>query len=70
MNGLAIQSDFPDLAIYFREQIISGSDAFVIAATDYADFARAMQAKLLRELAPMISQNTAPPRTSAMLHRR
>ena len=60
VNGLAIENDIPDLSTYFREQIISGPDAFVIAAADYPDFARAMQTKLLRELAPKISRAPAP----------
>ncbi len=70
INGLAIQTDVADLDRYFREQIISGPDAFVMAATNYADFARAMQAKLLRELAPAISQIPRPRMKRAMLRRR
>lgn len=55
VNGLAIQTDVPDLARYYRENVTVGPDAFVIAARDYQDFARAMEAKLLRELSPVIS---------------
>lgn len=60
VNGLAIENDVPELAKYFRDQIISGPDAFVVAAADYPDFARAMQTKLLRELAPKISRGPEP----------
>ena len=70
VNGLAIETDIPELATYFRNQIIAGPDAFVIAAADYVDFARAMQEKLLRELEPKISRGPAPPARSVMLDRR
>ncbi|MEM7428473.1 MAG: DUF1194 domain-containing protein [Pseudomonadota bacterium] len=55
INGLAIQTDVPDLAAYYRQHVTSGPDSFVIAAKDYADFARAMEVKLLRELSPAVS---------------
>ncbi len=70
VNGLAIQTDFPNLAGYYRGQIIAGPDAFVIAAADYSDFARAMQVKLLRELATTISHTPAPPNKRVVLHDR
>jgi len=50
VNGLAILTDEPDLARYYRDEVITGPDAFVIAAATIADFARAMRDKLLREL--------------------
>ncbi len=61
INGLAIQTDVPDLARYYREHVTTGPDSFVVAARDYADFARAMEIKLLRELSPAVSNNGADP---------
>lgn len=50
VNGLAINVDRPDLDEYYRRKVISGPGAFVIAASRYEDFARAMKQKLLREI--------------------
>ena len=51
INGLAILTDVSSLDHYFRSEVVSGPGAFVIAAQDYSDFARAIKLKLLRELA-------------------
>jgi Protein of unknown function (DUF1194) len=53
INGLAIQSEDPGLSEYYRLYVISGADSFVITATDFSDFARAIKEKLLRELRPL-----------------
>jgi hypothetical protein len=50
VNGLAILAETPDLESYYRREVITGPDAFVVAAADYEDFARAMRLKLLREI--------------------
>jgi Protein of unknown function (DUF1194) len=55
INGLAIASDAEGLEDYYRHKVISGSDAFVEPAADFEDFARALKAKLLRELRPFSS---------------
>ena len=60
INGLAILTDTKDLDDYFRTDVIAGNGAFVIAAIDYLDFARAIHLKLLRELTPAISRNERP----------
>jgi hypothetical protein len=52
INGLAIQEDELGLAQYFYDYMIVGPDSFVETADGYADFARAIRAKLLRELQP------------------
>jgi hypothetical protein len=52
INGLAIQEDERRLAQYFHDYMIIGPDSFVETADGYADFARAIRAKLLRELQP------------------
>lgn len=53
INGLAIESEEPGLAAYYRENVIAGADAFVVTAKDFTDFARAMREKLVRELRPL-----------------
>jgi hypothetical protein len=52
INGLAIQEDETALAQYFHDNMIIGPDSFVETADGYEDFARAIRAKLLRELQP------------------
>ncbi len=53
INGLAIQSEDQGLTEYYRENVISGVDSFVVTAKDFSDFARAIKEKLLRELRPL-----------------
>jgi hypothetical protein len=50
INGLAILNESPRLDRYYAEHVIGGSDAFVMAARDYDDFAHAIRHKLLREI--------------------
>ncbi len=52
VNGLAILDDDPTLPELFRRDVALGPGSFVIVATGYPDFARAMRMKLLRELLP------------------
>lgn len=54
-----------DLEAYYREEIILGQGAFVEVADGYDDFARAFLRKLLRELAPVVSQQDTVPRAPA-----
>ena len=44
------QAEIGELASYFRAEVILGPDAFVMTAIGFADYARAMKQKLLREL--------------------
>jgi hypothetical protein len=67
VNGLAILTDEPDLARYYRENVMAGPDAFVIPALDYGAFQTAMLKKLLRELQPALSQATPALRRTARL---
>ena len=53
INGLAIEADEGGLTTYYRDNVISGADAFVIKANDFDDFARAIKEKLVRELRPL-----------------
>jgi hypothetical protein len=53
INGLAIESESEGLTAYYQENVATGADSFVIKADGFADFARAMREKLLRELRPL-----------------
>lgn len=55
INGLPIMADSPDLAEYYRQRVIIGPDSFVEPARDFEDYARAIRAKLLKELRPLAS---------------
>ena len=50
VNGLIILDDKFDLETYFREAVIGGDGAFVIAVDSYEDFADAILRKILREI--------------------
>lgn len=50
INGLAILNEDPSVDAYYRANVIGGSGAFLISATDYRDFARAIKLKLIREI--------------------
>jgi hypothetical protein len=51
INGLPILGNEPGLEDYYRDRVIGGEGAFLIAAEDPGDFPRAMRAKLEREIA-------------------
>jgi Protein of unknown function (DUF1194) len=51
INGLAILSEEPWLADYYRTNVIGGPSAFVAVARTYDDFAGAMLRKLVEEVA-------------------
>jgi hypothetical protein len=59
INGLPILNDRPTfgrpppvpLDIYYRESVIGGSGAFMIAAEDFEAFGQAVRRKLIREIA-------------------
>lgn len=50
VNGLAIENEVSDLAQYYRDNVQTGPESFVISAKNYEDFAEAMRMKLLREI--------------------
>ena len=62
INGLAIVNEDPNLDIYYLENVIGGTGAFVMTAADYRDFSDAILRKLVREIAaaPLAE---APPAT-------
>jgi Ca-activated chloride channel family protein len=51
--GLAIESEEQGLTQYYRDNVITGAESFVVTAKDFADFARAIREKLIRELRPL-----------------
>jgi hypothetical protein len=60
INGLAIVNDRPgpfffppmrDLDLYYQDCVIGGPGAFMVVANGFTDFARAIQRKLLLEIA-------------------
>ena len=44
------QAEIGELSSYFRAEVIVGADSFVMTALGFADYARAMEQKLIREL--------------------
>lgn len=50
VNGLAILNEEENLDLYYLENVIGGTGAFVIVAADYHDFADAILRKLIREI--------------------
>ena len=63
INGLAILNEDPKLDLYYQRNVIFGPGAFVITAVDYDDFARAILAKLVREISdvPIAERTTSQP---------
>src|SRR5215469_14547551 len=51
INGLAILTEEPWLADYYRTNVIGGPSAFVVIAQTFGDFAGAMLRKLVQEVA-------------------
>ncbi len=45
-----VQGAYPDPAIYYRDHVIQGPDAFVALARDFDDYPPVMIGKLLREI--------------------
>jgi len=56
INGLAILTEEPWLADYYRSNVIGGPAAFVVTARKFGDFAEAMLRKLIDEV---VSASTA-----------
>jgi len=65
INGLAILSQEPWLADYYRSNVIGGPAAFVVTARTFGDFADAMLRKLTQEIVSA-SAAVAPPASGQM----
>ncbi len=69
INGLPILTTNQDLDSYYRDYVIAGPGAFVEAADDYDDFARAFLRKLRREISlPPMSRAPPAPRVLTSVH--
>jgi hypothetical protein len=53
INGLPILTDEPFLDRYYQDEVVGGPGAFMIPASNFEDFARAIRTKLIREIAGM-----------------
>jgi hypothetical protein len=62
----AVQTDALHLGAYFRDRVISGPQAFAEVITGFDAYKPAMISKLLRELAPALSQRAGPRRFAAL----
>src|SRR5271166_709911 len=51
INGLPILTLEPELDVYYRQSVIGGPGAFVIAVKSYEEFAAALRSKLFTEIA-------------------
>jgi Ca-activated chloride channel family protein len=60
INALVISNADGTLLPYFRQNIVRGAGAFAQSAHGYKDYARAIKEKLLRELAPAVSEFDYP----------
>jgi hypothetical protein len=58
INGLPILALEPWLDSYYRDHVIGGDGAFLIAAASFEEFAQAIRRKLITEIA-------VPPPTAA-----
>ena len=59
-TGLPILALEPDLDRYFKENVIGGPGAFVIAAKDFETFGEAILKKLIAEIANVPPEPSAP----------
>ena len=50
VNALAVLNEETDLLDHYREEVIGGPGSFAVACADYHAFAKAVRAKLLREI--------------------
>ena len=72
VNGLAILNEEENLDVYYAENVIGGTGAFVMAAADYRDFADAIVRKLIREIfgAPIAEAPAPRPQARPRIARR
>lgn len=52
VNGLVIKGDKPDPEPFYRESILLGPGSFLVVASGFPDFERALKVKLLKEIVP------------------
>jgi Mg-chelatase subunit ChlD len=58
INALAISTEHANLKFYFENEVIVGSDAFVVEIKHTSDYAETLRRKLIREISPSsLTQN-------------
>ncbi len=76
INGLPIINDgggfisryyLPDLDLYYRGCVIGGPGAFIVVASNFKDFARAIRKKLILEIAGLAPR--LPPRAGGLIRK-
>lgn len=50
VNGLAIQTDFPNLGVWYQTNIVTPGNGFLVIADDFGDFGTAVYDKIYREI--------------------
>lgn len=66
INALAITGINDGLSDYFSANVITGPDAFVMEAADFAAFGEALRRKLIREISPRVVSGLAQPTDARM----
>jgi uncharacterized protein (DUF885 family) len=56
INGLAIENEDPELANYYRGNLIVGPNAFVMSVKELSDYTRAIRRKIARETSTIVSE--------------
>jgi len=52
INGLVIGTD-PNVLIYYQDNVIGGTDYFVLQVDDFSDFGTAIKSKIITEIQPV-----------------
>lgn len=64
VNGLAIVDEEQDLPAYYRNNLITGADSFVMSVRGFEEFGEAIKRKLIREIGTTLTASLDPPRPS------
>jgi hypothetical protein len=70
VNGLAILTQNVDVLHYYQNEILHGANAFLITATNFEDFEKAMTRKLYREVNDTIFGRLERPSPFSMIRRK
>ncbi len=57
INGLPILTIEATLDSYYQENVIGGPGAFLVPTSSFENFARAIQTKLIKEIAGRVADN-------------
>lgn len=56
VNGLAIETDDPELGLYYQKNVAAGPQNFVMVVGNYQQYAEAIRRKLLLEFNPNVAE--------------